>query len=114
LREGRGGLKREATGVPSFLSVPGDSIDIVNHHNYASSGRDAILALEQDRPLQPSLRTLMREEGVDDRPFWLTETGRRTDAGNQQAYYEDVLIVLQERAWVERLLFFHYTDGPAG
>jgi hypothetical protein len=89
-----------------------DSIDVVNHHNYASDGRDAILALEEDRFLQPSLRTLIREEGVEDRPFWLTETGRRSDAGNQREYYEDLLVVLQERAWVNRVFFFHYTDGP--
>jgi hypothetical protein len=88
------------------------SIDVVNHHNYADSGRDAILDLGRDRPRQPSLRTLIREQGVEDRPFWLTETGRRSDAGNQPEYYEDVLIVLQEEAWVHRLFFFHYTDGP--
>jgi len=87
-------------------------IDVVNHHNYADNGRDAILDLERDQFLQPSLRTLIREAGVDDRPFWLTETGRRTDAGNQSEYYEDVFVVLQERAWVERVFFFHYTDGP--
>jgi hypothetical protein len=87
-------------------------IDVVNHHNYADNGRDAILDLERDRFLQPSLRTLILEAGVDDRPFWLTETGRRTDAGNQASYYEDVFVVLQERAWVERVFFFHYTDGP--
>lgn len=89
-----------------------DSIDVVNHHNYAGSGREAIADLERDRFLQPSLLTLIREEGVADRPFWLTETGRRSDAGNQQEYYEDVLVVLQEKAWVNRVFFFHYTDGP--
>jgi hypothetical protein len=88
------------------------SIDVVNHHNYAGSGRDAILDLERDRPFEPSLRTLIREQGVEDRPFWLTETGRRSDAGNQREYYEDILLVLQERAWVDRLFFFHYWDGP--
>jgi hypothetical protein len=86
-------------------------IDVVDHHNYADNGREAILDLERDQVLQPSLRTLIREAGVDDRPFWLTETGRRTDAGNQSEYYEDVFVVLQERAWVERVFFFHYTDG---
>jgi hypothetical protein len=84
----------------------------VDHHNYAGNGRDAILDLERDHILQPSLRTLIREAGVDDRPFWLTETGRRTDAGDQREYYEDVFVVLQERAWVGRVFFFHYTDGP--
>jgi len=88
------------------------SIDIVNHHNYADSGREAIEDLERDRFLQPSLRTLIREAEVGDRPFWLTETGRRSDAGNQREYYEDVLVVLQENDWVNRVFFFHYTDGP--
>jgi hypothetical protein len=54
----------------------------------------------------------MQEEGVADRPLWLTETGRRTDQGNQREYYEDVVVVLQQEAWVERVFFFHYTDGP--
>jgi hypothetical protein len=94
------------------IMVAEGAIDIINHHNYAPTGREAILDLERDRPLQPSLRTLMQELGVDDKPFWLTETGRRTDAGNQRQYYEEVLVVLQERSWVERVFFFHYTDGP--
>jgi len=88
-----------------------DSIDVVNHHSYANSGREAIVNLERDE-LQPSLRTLLRELGVEDKPFWITETGRRSDAGNQAEYYEDILIVLQEKTWVDRLFFFHYTDGP--
>ena len=87
-------------------------VDVVDHHNYADDGRDAILGLERDQLLLPSLRTLIREAKVDDRPFWLTETGRRTDAGKQREYYEDVFVVLQERAWVERVFFFHYKDGP--
>ena len=87
------------------------SIDILNHHNYASSGRDAILDLERDRLFQPSLRTLIEEEGVEDKPFWLTETGRRSDAGNQPQYYEDVVAVLPEAPWVNRVFFFHYWDG---
>ena len=86
-------------------------IDVVNHHNYADTGSAAILDLERDQPLRPSLRTLIGEAGVEDRPFWLTETGRRTDAGNQVEYYEDIFVVLQERDWVERVFFFHYTDG---
>jgi polysaccharide biosynthesis protein PslG len=92
----------------------GDSIDVINHHSYASSGREAIVNLERDTPLQPSLRTLIRELGAADKPFWLTETGRRSDASNQSQpqYYEDILIVLQEKDWVDRLFFFHYTDGP--
>jgi hypothetical protein len=91
-----------------------DLIDVINHHSYADSGREAIVNLERDGPFQPSLRTLMRELGVDDRPFWLTETGRRSDARDQDQpqYYEDTLVVLQEKAWVNRLFFFHYTDGP--
>jgi hypothetical protein len=88
-----------------------DSIDVINHHSYAASGREAIVNLDRDE-LQPSLRTLLGELGVEDKPFWITETGRRSDAGNQAEYYEDVLIVLQEKTWVDRVFFFHYTDGP--
>jgi hypothetical protein len=87
-------------------------IDVVNHHNYASSGRASIVELRTDRPFQPSLRTLMRENGVDDRPFWLTETGRRTADGDQQRYYQEILATLRAETWVARLFFFHYWDGP--
>jgi hypothetical protein len=90
--------------------VAKDSIDVVDHHSYAATGEEAIVSLERDG-LQPSLQTLRRELGVDDKPFWITETGRRSDAGNQPAYYEDILIVLQREPWVNRLFFFHYTDG---
>lgn len=89
-----------------------DLIDVVNHHNYQTSGREVILELERDQPSLPSLRTLLRQFGVENRPFWITETGRRSSAGDQQRYYQDVVAVLGEREWVERLFFFHYWDGP--
>ena len=87
-------------------------IDVINHHNYADSGRNAILELGQDSILRPSLRTLMSEAGVDDRPFWLTETGRRTDEGDQLQYYQEAVATLRQESWVARLFFFHYWDGP--
>ena len=89
-----------------------DIIDVINHHNYEDQGREVIPRLEQDSPFRPSLRTLMRENGVDDRPFWLTETGRRTEEGNQLQYYEEVVASLRVKLWVNRLFFFHYWDGP--
>lgn len=87
-------------------------IDVINHHNYPQNGRAAIVELRTDGFFQPSLRTKMRDLGVDDRPFWLTETGRRTVDGNQRQYYDDCLRTLQQELWVERLFFFHYWDGP--
>jgi hypothetical protein len=89
-----------------------DVIDVVSHHNYQTSGREVVLELERDRPTLPSLRTLIRQNGVEDRPFWITETGLRSSEGDQRRYYEDVAAVLREREWVERLFFFHYWDGP--
>lgn len=91
-----------------------DVIDIIDHHNYQRSGRDVLLELERDLPGQPSLRTLIRRLGGQGKPFWLTETGRRTDEGDQRQYYEDVVAVLREKTWVDRLFFFHYWDGPGG
>ena len=89
-----------------------DDIDVINHHIYRNSGRDAIFDLERDLPFQPSLRTLMRREGVEDKPFWLTETGRRAEEGNQLDYYQDVIAALPEKPWVKKVFFFHYWDGP--
>lgn len=87
-------------------------IDVINHHNYPANGRAAIVDLRTDGLFRPSLRTKMRDHGVDDKPFWLTETGRRTADGNQREYYDDCLRTLREELWVERLFFFHYWDGP--
>lgn len=87
-------------------------VDVIDHHNYARTGRESIVELRTDGLLQPSLRTLMKENGVDDRPFWLTETGRRTDEGDQPRYYDDILQTLRVETWVSRLFFFHYWDGP--
>lgn len=89
-----------------------DAIDVINHHNYQRSGREALLELERDQGGQPSLRTLIRQLGVEDRPFWLTETGIRSGEADQRRYYEDVVAVLREKTWVARLFFFHYWDGP--
>lgn len=88
-------------------------LDVINHHNYAATGRASIVELRTDTLFRPSLRTLIRENGVDDRPFWLTETGRRTMDGDQPRYYEDILQTLESETWVDRLFFFHYWDGPA-
>lgn len=93
------------------VMIAKDWIDIVNHHNYQSSGREVIGDLERDTPGRPSLRTLMRDKGVDDRPFWVTETGRQSNEGDQLEYYQDVVASLREATWVERLFFFHYWDG---
>jgi polysaccharide biosynthesis protein PslG len=87
-------------------------VDVVNHHNYGRDGREAIEDLERDQPGRPSLRTLMRELHVDGKPFWLTETGRRSSQGDQRAYYQEVVDVLEESAWVHRVFLFHYWDGP--
>nr|CDW92040.1 Putative glycosyl hydrolases family 39 [uncultured bacterium] len=89
-------------------------IDIINHHNYPQNGRDAIVELRSDQLFRPSLRTKMRDHGVDDRPFWLTETGRKTSDSNQrqQPWYDDCLRTLQQELWVNKLFFFHYWDGP--
>ncbi len=96
----------------SELMQSKDVIDVINHHIYRDSGRDAIFELERDRLFQPSLRTLMRRAGVEDKPFWLTETGRRSEEGNQLEYYQDVIAALPEKPWVKKVFFFHYWDGP--
>lgn len=94
------------------ILIAKDAIDVINHHNYAPNGREVLEDLERDLPSRPSLRTLIGELGVQDKPFWLTETGRRSDQGNQLEYYQDVVDVLGEKRWVSRLFFFHYWDGP--
>jgi hypothetical protein len=88
-----------------------DFIDIINHHNYQDSGGEVIPSLERDSLFRPSLRTLIQENDVDDRPFWLTETGRRSEEGDQRRYYEEAVASLRTKSWVDKLFFFHYWDG---
>lgn len=87
-------------------------IDIISHHNYQSEGREVIASLERDGLFNPSLKTLIEDNGVEDRPFWITETGRRTEDGDQQRYYEEVVASLRGSKWVQGIYFFHYWDGP--
>lgn len=89
-----------------------DAIGVVDHHDYQRSGADVLPDLERDRPGLPSLRTLMEQLGVQDKPFWLTETGIRSDQADQRRYYADVVASLAQRTWVSRVFFFHYWDGP--
>jgi len=89
-----------------------DAIDVVDHHDYQRAGADVLPDLERDRPAQPSLRTLIQQLGVQDKPFWLTETGIRSDQADQRQYYADVVAAIAERTWVSRVFFFHYWDGP--
>lgn len=87
-------------------------LDVIDHHNYASTGRASIVELRTDGLLRPSLQTLMRRNGVDDRPFWLTETGRRFGEGDQAQYFQQLIATLRVETWVSRLFVFHYWDGP--
>ena len=87
-------------------------IDVIDHHNYQRSGPDVVLALERDESAGPSMRNLIRQLGLESKRFWITETGINSDTGGQRRYYEDVVAVLEERTWVDRLFFYHYWDGP--
>lgn len=87
-------------------------IGVINHHNFQSEGSNVIESLERDSSSRPSLKSLIEDNGVDDRPFWITETGRRSDEGDQRRYYEEVVASLRKSDWVQNVFFFHYWDGP--
>jgi hypothetical protein len=77
---------------------------------YARTGRASIVESRTDG-LEPSLRTLMRENGVDDRPFWMTETAGAPRTATSRDTTTDPPNASRRDLGL-RLFFFHYWDGP--
>jgi len=94
-----------------------DYLDIISHHIYDVRGPSYIFdKLENDQgPLIPSVLRVLKEEGVDNKPFWITETGWATDEVGEEVqskYYLEFLQGMRNRTYINKIFFYEIIDDP--
>ncbi len=92
-----------------------ENLDVISHHIYDNDGPlDIINKLEWDQaPLIPSVIKVLQEEGVSDKPFWITETGWDTDEVGeniQSDYYLEFLQRRENRPYINKIFFYQIID----
>jgi len=57
----------------------------------------------------------LKEEGVDNKPFWITETGWATDEVGEEVqskYYLEFLQGMRNRSYINKIFFYEIIDDP--
>lgn len=111
------------------LEEAGGQLDFVTHHVYDSDGhRDVTKKLEERTPfgnrpsfwdiITPSVKEVLAVAGAATKPFWLTETGWRSDGAFEasQATFlrgllDDWLTGRPGRDWVNKVFFYELSDS---
>ena len=98
-----------------FRKGGNEHLDVISHHIYDSSGPSGIFnKLEKDQaPLIPSVFKVLEEEGVDNKPFWITETGwntRDVSEDTQSDYYLEFLQNLEYKPSINKIFFYQIID----
>ncbi|MFQ6081977.1 MAG: cellulase family glycosylhydrolase [Candidatus Aminicenantia bacterium] len=94
-----------------------ERLDVISHHIYDKRGPTYIFdKLENDQYLlEPSVIKVLQEEGVDNKPFWITETGWNTDEIGeeiQSKYYLEFLQGMRSRVYINKIFFYEIIDDP--
>jgi len=94
-----------------------DYLDVISHHIYDVRGPSYIFdKMENDQgPLIPSVLRVLKEEGVDNKPFWITETGWATDEVGEEVqskYYLEFLQGMRNRTYINKIFFYEIIDDP--
>jgi hypothetical protein len=92
-----------------------ENLDVISHHIYDKDGPlDIINKLEWDQaPLIPAVVKVLQEEGVDNKPFWITETGWDTNVVGenvQSDYYLEFLQRRENRTYINKIFFYQIID----
>jgi len=92
-----------------------ENLDVISHHIYDNDGPiDIINKLEWDQaPLIPAVVKVLQEEGVSNKPFWITETGWDTnEVGEnvQSDYYLEFLQRRENRTYINKIFFYQIID----
>lgn len=92
-----------------------EHLDVISHHIYDNRGPSEIFdKLEEDQaPLIPSVFKVLEEEGVENKPFWITETGWNTkdvSEDTQSDYYLEFLQNLEHRPSISNIFFYMIID----
>jgi hypothetical protein len=109
--------------LDDVVSATRHLLDVVTHHVYPSDGSAGNVTEKLAEGGQfpwdpPSVRSVLRDAGWHDRPFWLTETGVRSgvegEAG-QARFYRDLLddwfAPNRSHSWIDRVFFYEINDG---
>ncbi len=126
LRTGKGNW---STWLLEALRRAGPELDFATHHIYDSGGhRDVLRKLSGATPFgqepalwgwsPPSVREVLAKAGWLERPFWLTETGFRSDgwlgslrqSGHYRGFLGSWLDPRAPAAWPERVFFYELAD----
>lgn len=92
-----------------------ERLDIISHHIYDREGPTKIFdKLENEQaPLIPSVQEVLQDEEVDNKPFWITETGWDSDEVGeelQSSYYLEFLKGMRSRSYINKIFFYEIID----
>ncbi len=93
--------------------------DVISIHIYKSEGPEEIFkALLEGYPeeLMPSVMDVLEEEGVKDRPFWITETGWSTTSVSEEKqaeFYKGFLQRMKQHRLPAVVVFYEIKDNPS-
>jgi polysaccharide biosynthesis protein PslG len=94
----------------------GNYFDVITHHIYSDPGR-ALRRLDGWTWFwePPNVRKVIQRAGQANKPFWLTETGYRSDergAARQARDLRELLEGLERRSWIDRVFIYEVADDP--
>lgn len=97
-------------------------IDVVTHHIYKDNIKELFNELEKGKIGDPSVLDILKAFDMDDKPFWLTETGWRTDdpedgdtPESQAKRYEEFLNEMfydTREIKISKVFFYEIIDDP--
>jgi hypothetical protein len=108
----------------AVLRSAGDRLDVLTHHVYPSDGRHADVTAKLDSSPDypwdpPPVRDVLHDNGWQDRPVWLTETGVQSAATGEAGQASFVMGLLgtwfhpdRSRNWLSRVFFYELVDAP--
>ncbi len=100
-----------------ILTHAAQYIDVVSHHIYKSEGVSRLYQmLEEGDNLIPAVKDVVRDNGHQFKPFWITETGWHTNQVSETEQGNRYLAMLQtrrEKDYPKKIFFYEIKDDPA-
>ncbi len=106
------------TWLDRILAEAGSSIDVIAMHCYEDDPAEVFRALDgRRRPWEkPSVMRIIRERGQAGKPFWLTETGWRSNEigeAKQARYVLDLFRGVAGRPFIRKVFLFELKDSKS-
>jgi len=105
------------TWLDRILAEAGPHLDILSHHCYKDNPSEVFRMLEgPSRPWEPQpVQRIIERRGQKGKPFWLTETGWRSDKvgpQRQAGYLISLLKGAIKRGWITKVFIYELRDSP--